>query len=217
MTDSTEQFHPSKIFPDLTDERMQFLASLFVDCRRGALQKHDPEAGEDAWCLGCRSYSRICAAISRVARDDQQSWLTVVQDRVPGRQFIFRIGTVPFRFYTGNPSRPTARTLRIDSSELNELKQIQLPVVDGSSESSWFWRLAIGVTATGEVGQVCVLQVTQAGSVRNVYSVPFEGAVRLDDPTVLLPPAIELDSPEVSLDDEDQNDGTGQVGSGHAR
>jgi len=205
------------LHPDLTDERLQFLASLFVRCRAAALEKHDPEAGEDAWCLGCRCYARICTAIVRAAADGQ-SWLTILQDRIPGQHFIFEIGEVPFRFYTGQPSRPTARTRKVDSCELLELKQLHLPLEEEARAAEWFWRLAIGVKADGNVGQVCVLQVTRRGSVRHVYSVPFEGAVKMENTLELLAPAIEIDEAEVALIDEVADQAAnGEAGSTNGR
>jgi hypothetical protein len=139
-------FHPSEVAPDFQEDRLQCLAELFVGCRDGALEAFNPSAGETAWSLGCRSYERITYGIERLADAGTHPWLSIVQRRVTGEQFVFRIGTQPLKFYTGSPTRPT-RSLRVDYPELRALNL--LTARDGSrpERGCGEWRSALTVKA----------------------------------------------------------------------
>lgn len=165
-------FHPSDVSPDLQEERLRVLAELFVSCRKGAMETYAPAKGETPWDLGCRSYSRITWAIERAADCGEHPWLTILSRRVPGKQFVFRVGSQPLRFYTGSPLKPTARSLRVDHPELRALDLFRGDD-DGLPRGAWVWRLAIGVDAEGNVSQVTLVQVTRGGTTRNPYSIPF--------------------------------------------
>lgn len=187
-------FHPTDVALEFHEDRLKVLAELFATCRERALERFDPAAGETAWSLGCRSYERMTYAIEQLAAAGTYPWLSIVQGRMPGEQFVFRVGAQPLKFYTGSPTRPNARTLRVDHPEIRALNL--LPTDDGLPPGAWVWRVAIGVDAEGHVTQVTLLQATRGGSVRNPYSIPFSR-----NPTGNIVPifqsGIELDLPDI--------------------
>lgn len=206
-------FHPTDVCADFQEDRLQLLAELFATCRDGALDSYDPGAGETAWSLGCRSYERITFAIEQLALAGAHPWLSLVQGRMPGEQFVFRVGSQPVKFYTGSPTRPNARTLRVDHPEIRALNL--LPTDDGLPAGAWVWRIAIGVDAEGKVAQVTILQATRGGSVKNPYSIPFSR-----NPAGNIVPlfeqqsGIELDRPEIETwDDVDEAEDGGNKNS----
>lgn len=200
--------NPTDLHPEFELERLQFLAELFVRCRDGALEKHEAGRGETAWALGCRCYDRMTYAIEEAAASGTVPWLSIIQGRRPGEQFVFRIGTQPVRFYTGTSARPNPRSLRVDHPELRALELFGSS--DGSEPGWWLWRIAIGVGANGRVSDVTLLQTTRGGDVRLPCPIPFslnpQGAV-----VSLFKSGIELDGPDVGVwEDEKETKGGGR-------
>jgi len=194
--------HPSELCQDFQDDRLRFLAELFSATRDAALDLYRPEEGENPWDLGCRCYSRTTFALEQAAGSGEHPWLTILQPRVPGKQFIFKVGQQPVRFYTGSSARPNPRSLRCEHMELHAL-ELALPDQVGTKATEWLWRIAIGVDQTGHVAQVAVLQTTRGGSVRNPYSIPFsrnEAGVIVPMP---LRSGIEMEKPDVGTWEDD--------------
>src|SRR6266568_4595049 len=162
-----------ELHPDFEESRLTFLADMFARCRTEAYELHRAGSGETPWSLGCRCYDRITFAIEHAARSGLYPWLGIIQARAPGEPFIFRIGSQPLKFYTGNSAKPTARSLRIDPPELRAMTLFGSS--DGTPSDIWVWRIAINVDIKGRVVQVTLIQATERGWVRQMFSIPFSG------------------------------------------
>ena len=200
-------FHPSDVSAEFEEDRLRFMAELFVACRKGAMDSYAPDAGETPWDLGCRSYSRITWAIERAAKSGDHPWLTILSKREPGKQFIFQVGSQPVRFYTGSPLKPTARSLRVEHPELRALDLFP-GEDDGLPHGAWVWRIAIGVDAEGNVAEVTLVQATRGGTTRNPYSIPFSNNPK-GNVIPIFQSGIELPKPQIDTweDEVEAEDG----------
>ncbi len=107
------------------------------------------EIGDDAWSVGCRDYAFGKQRLKRAADSRNHPWLRVVDD---SHHFIFLIDQVPVRFYRGPADDPTARTLRRQKAEAD---QLGLALGVDAAEGLVF-RLAIETGSTGGVERVGV-------------------------------------------------------------
>src|SRR5579859_6641609 len=101
--------HPSEISPALTNERLQLLAREIARVRRDALEVFQPEKGDNAWSFGCLCYVRTCAALSQLEATGEYPWLQI---QVDGLAFTILVDGEPLKFYTGDPEKPSDRSLR---------------------------------------------------------------------------------------------------------
>jgi hypothetical protein len=101
---------PVDIHPDLTQNRLEAIAELFQSVRDEVIDKREINSGDDAWSIGCRSYSWTRSAISKAALSDLKfiPWLKVLEDK--GLYFTFTIGAIPIKFYSGNPEHLPNKT-----------------------------------------------------------------------------------------------------------
>jgi hypothetical protein len=106
---------PSDLHPDLTDERLEQLSAIFCRVRSGVHRDMRYGEGDDARVFGYTSFVRTCFAIEKVA--GAAPWLRVIGNG-KGEHFVFRIGAVPVRVYSGDPSEPVARWLAREGDEL---------------------------------------------------------------------------------------------------
>jgi len=184
----TPQFH----HPDLSDDRLQYLADLMVKVRHDTLELYDEVGGDDPWSHGCRAYARTKSNI--VKESENLEWLKVLDASL---QFVFAIGEVPIRFYRGAPEKPNEKTMRRSFSELNQLS------LNFTNEvaASLAWRFAIETDIDGEVSQVSFFGSSLDKSIvcrwdANIHEFvtdisselvqPIEG-VNLDAPMVTIP------------------------------
>lgn len=161
---------PADLQPELTRERLAFVASLFTRARQRAFDQHNPYWGGDKWCLGTVAYSfsrflirtrahdRDSARLEReiinhggsaemIELDQPVSWLGIIN---PGMKFIFSIGGIPIRFYSGDPAAVKANVAHSSNEE-----QLALALVYGSTEHSpdytdGIWRIALNVSMIGD-------------------------------------------------------------------
>jgi hypothetical protein len=192
MTTTIE--HPADCHPDLTDDRLQSLANLFAETRAEVVSLHDPSAGDDSWCLGCRGFARTRNLILSKAATADWPWLRILN---PGKQFIFAIGEVPVRFYRGQHDRAPSRTL---STNAIELRQLSLAFDEAARDLSGLkWRFAI---ETDFLGNPCAVIFAALhgddGAVAYSWTVPFDlVADALAESPFHSRDMVELDAPSV--------------------
>ena len=159
---------PWDFHPALTDERLRFCARLLANARRDAVALAAYEMGDDNWSVGCRAYAFGKQRLKRVAESGTHSWLRVMDD---SHHFVFLIDQVPVRFYRGMADDPTARTLRRQEAEA---QQLGLALGDEMAEGLIF-RLALEADAKGGVDRVVFLALRgEEGHAECAWSVPLE-------------------------------------------
>ena len=169
------QFHPA-----LTEARLRFCARLLANARRDALALAAYEMGDDSWSVGCRAYAFGRQRLKRVAESRQHSWLRVMDD---SHHFVFLIDAVPVRFYRGAADEPTARTLRRQEAET---QQLGLALGLDMSEGLVF-RLAVETNAKGGVERVVFLALRgEEGHAECVWPIPLEVPAERERPLVQL-------------------------------
>lgn len=188
-----QALRPSDIHPDLTDERLQTLASFFASTRSAVAALHDPLSGDDVWALGCRGFARWRNLLISKFQSGEWSWFRVMD---PSKRFIFAVGSVPIRFYRGSSKRPPSRNLAQSAQELAQLS-LAFPMNDVQYRDL-SWRFAIETDFLGEPSKVVFAALAKEdGAVVHHWEIPFETAnvdvkvdVRNDD-------MVELPSPIV--------------------
>ena len=191
MTD--HEWLPWKIHPGLTKERLQIIAGIITQVREETLGFHQPTKGDNSWTLGCTTYARVCHAITQAALDDYPSWLSVVDDT--GLHFVFSIGSVPCRFYKGDPRRIPLRTLRQRYPELQHLQKA-FRFMDSPAYDDKLFRFAVETDASGRVQMVTLVQTNRTGKIASVYRIRLE-----EDPVIYFPSTRKepVDIPEPSV------------------
>jgi hypothetical protein len=175
---------PWEIQPSLQHSRLITIARVFCDVRRQAMDEHRPALGDTAWGLGCKVYERACFRIAEMAMSDEYgAWVSIVEQR--NLRFIFRIGDVPIRFYSGDPERPPVRAMHCAESEREAALSLFSWDTDAVGTGDEFganrvWRLFIE-TDHGTVSAITIEQVDIQGSVFNPWSIPLNG------PAIVLP------------------------------
>ena len=159
---------PWDFHPALTEERLRFCARLLANARRDAVALAAYEMGDDNWSVGCRAYAFGKQRLKRVAGSGAHFWLRVMDD---SHHFVFLIDQVPVRFYRGMADDPTARTLRRQEAEA---QQLGLALGDEMAEGLIF-RLALEADAKGGVDRVVFLALRgEEGHAECAWSVPLE-------------------------------------------
>jgi hypothetical protein len=158
---------PWAFHPALTEERLRFCARLLANARRDAVALAAYEMGDDNWSVGCRAYAFGKQRLRRVAESGAHAWLKVMDD---SHHFVFLIDAVPVRFYRGLADDPTARTLRRQEAETQ-----QLELALGDAGTDLIFRLAVEANATGGVERVVFLALRgEEGRAECVWPVPLD-------------------------------------------
>ena len=161
-------FVPWVKYPALTKERLGTVAAILRQVRNDTLSLHDPSAGDSAWSLGCRVYSRACHALREAATSNE--WLKIVREEDKPLRFTFAIGAVPIRFYHGDAGDPPTRYLNISYGELSQRRlafDLGVPL-DG------ILRVAVETDASGLVSTITLVEMDQANTVTNTYIIQLE-------------------------------------------
>ena len=145
---------PWDIHPDLTAERLQFIGGLLLKGRDDALERHEPSIGDNGWTLGCRSYAFSQHQISAAAGSPENPWLKVID---PSSRFVFQIGAVPVRIYSGDAEEPHDRTLR---QGLAELRQLSFAFTEKPDLGQLVYRFAIETAFDGTIAQIVFVGTT---------------------------------------------------------
>ena len=148
-----DQFTPWEIHPSLRLDRLTQLAAAIKTARDSVVPLHDPEAGDNHWCMHCRGYARQCRAVRNLAA--QVSWLTVSSTSPNDLELSFCVGNVPMKIVRGDPEDPTYRHRDFSAGEQMLMNVIMAELPPGPL------RL---VAATDPVGYV-----------EGVFLVEFEG------------------------------------------
>jgi hypothetical protein len=142
---------PWDLEPDLTRERLGWIAQRFMEVRREARSEYSPAKGDTPWSFGCMCYSRQMFAIASAARSGEFPWLQVIDSSL---KFVFCVGRVRARFYKGDAERPR-ENLR---QSFAELRQRTLPfgksLLPGTASSSLAWCFAVETDDSGLVSRV---------------------------------------------------------------
>lgn len=190
---------PWDYHPHLMHDRIVAVANCIAQGRSDALIRHDETIGDDGWTLGCRAFQFARFQIGRAAGIPSFEWLAIMD---PSKQFIFKIGDVPVRFYKGEADEPSDRTLRQTFSELTQLAF----TFGGDEGASLAYRFAIETDFDGAITSIKFVGLRGESPVF-VWDVPYTTTVTL--PTAV--PAtegVELPKPEVRVPGADQGAGT---------
>ena len=161
------QVLPWEIHPALTEERLRFCARLLANARRDAVRMASPEMGDDSWSVGCRAYAFGKQRLQRTAEARTCNWLTVLDG---SHHFVFLIENVPVRFFRGAADEPTARTLR---RQVIEAEQLSLALGRERAEGLVF-RMALEAEAASDVERVVFLALRgEEGQVECLWPVPL--------------------------------------------
>ncbi|HEV7764605.1 MAG TPA: hypothetical protein VGQ76_06365 [Thermoanaerobaculia bacterium] len=110
---------PTELHPDLTEERLCIIGNIFRDRRHTAVLRHLPEEGDSNWVLGCRCWEWIRVRIEKDAAGPYKDWLSIIEDGRGGAHFVFGVGSVPVRFYRGDPNDPPSKIVECSAIELD--------------------------------------------------------------------------------------------------
>ncbi len=146
---------PWDIHPALSGDRLRICARLLAHARRDAIRMASYEMGDTTWSVGCRAYAFGQQRMRRVAEKRTYNWLSVLDH---SHHFVFLIQDVPVRFFRGSADEPTARTLR---RQHNEVQQLDLALGEDLAQGLVF-RLALEAGAAEGVDRVVFLALRGA-------------------------------------------------------
>ncbi len=141
---------------DLSKERLIYLGALFVQVRSETMTLHDAKGGDTPWSLGCRAYARTCTALARASQEID--WLAMLDTSL---RCVFKVGSVPVRFYRGDPEEPNKRTLVTTFPELQQRPLVGLE----SSDADLLWRFALETGPSGEITNVTFIGVDEGANI----------------------------------------------------
>ncbi len=137
------------------------------------------EMGDTTWSVGCRAYAFGQQRMRRVAEKRTYNWLSVLDQ---SNHFVFLIQDVPVRFFRGSADEPTARTLR---RQHNEAQQLDLALGEDLAHGLVF-RLALEAGAAEGVDRVVFLALRgEEGHVECFWPVPLDEEPEQARPTGL--------------------------------
>jgi hypothetical protein len=167
VTDASRRL-PWDIHPALSEDRLRICARLLAHARRDAIRMASYEMGDTTWSVGCRAYAFGQQRLRRVAEKKTHNWLSVLDQ---SNHFVFLIQNVPVRFFRGSADEPTARTLR---RQQNEAQQLSLALGEERAEGLVF-RLALEAEAAEGVERVVFLALRgEEGQVECFWPVPLD-------------------------------------------
>jgi hypothetical protein len=213
---------PWEVHPGLTLERLQIIARLLADVRKGVVEHMRPEEGDlhfGMWVAGTMAYARTAYRITTMAQSGDYLWLSIVDGTM---QFTFAIDGVPVRVFKGDPEKPSRSAQK--KSPRESVAQLMLFEMEemGSGDLDWQWRIAVEPEPTGEVFRITLVQVSVTNGevgVRNLYTIPFRYTARALSEVVSSQRAgIELPVPpvgELSTAEEPANSATAEPAAGN--
>jgi hypothetical protein len=164
-----DEFEPWAKYPGLTKGRLSAVASLMRDVRDTALSVHEPDAGDNAWSLGCRVYARTCFTLRR--QSEANDWLDVLQE-AEALRFTFSIGRVPLKFYRGDVGDAPGHC-RVVSDAESAAQQLLLDLGEIALDDRLL-RLAVTTDTQGRTLGVVLAEMDKTGRVTGQYSIPFD-------------------------------------------
>ena len=143
----------------LSKDRIHYLAALIDAGRQSALEDFNPLEGDDSWTLGCLAYKRSCFQIIAASHAESSDWLAVAD---PGMAFVFSIGSIPCRFFHGEPEDPQEKRLYRNAVEGH---QFQLSFWEESVGRPYVWRFVCETNSLGATLQVSCIGYSDVGHV----------------------------------------------------
>lgn len=180
-------FEPWQHYPSLTLERLTAIAALMRDTRNSTVLLHDEAAGDTPWSLGCRVYSRTLAAIRAAA--SSTPWLHVLHETHPLR-FTFSIGSLPIKFYKGDPEDVPGKAM---VRSFAELRQMSLALEMEGVKQEYALRLAIESDFFHNTSAITLVEVDEQGKPYRVFEIPLDASnvvVMQTKPIDLAPPVL---------------------------
>ena len=191
--------NPWDIHPDLSQERLVSVGQLLRLARNDALDRFDPNIGDDSWTLGCCAFQYGRHRISEAALSGRFSWLAVQDD---SKHFVFRIGAIPVRFYRGAADEPTARTLQ---QSFPELRQLSLGFPEESVERNFAYRFAIETDTDGMILSISFVALLGDSPVLR-WDIPLDAEIRpIHSIGGILAEGVELNAPTVRIPGADDS------------
>ena len=142
------------------------VAAIFYRVRSRVLQHMQREEGDDARVFGYTSFVRSCAAMEKAA--EEVDWLKVIGSG-KGEHFVARIGAVPIRFYSGDPSEPSARWFAREGAELTAHQEaFGFP---GFEYLNWMLRLTVKTDLTSGTTWVSLVQFAENGGILDSWPI----------------------------------------------
>ena len=160
--------------------------------RDTALSVHEPDAGDNAWSLGCRIYARTCFTLRR--QSEANDWLDVLQE-AEALRFTFSIGRVPLKFYRGDVGDAPGHC-RVVSDAESAAQQLLLDLGEIALDDRLL-RLAVTTDTQGRTLGVVLAEMDKTGRVTGQYSIPFDDDVQNAVPA--LSPGIDPGPPPLTI------------------
>jgi hypothetical protein len=183
------EFEPWSKYPDLTEKRLSQLATEIRKVRRECAELYQPEKGDGRWSLGCRVYERTFFSIVQLA--SVFDWLTI-NPELQALRFSFAVGSVPLRFYKGDPNDPPSRYLELTEGEQSHHQYCF--EFEGIPTVGTILRLAVDVDVVHEAAAVYLIEINEFKEVTGKYRIPWGpeaiGVVPMQVPPVTLPPVV---------------------------
>ena len=185
---------PWEVNPELTQERLCFVANEMKKILEKVLGLHDPDEGDSTWGLGCRIYDRTINILERKATGIR--WLNIFRDR---QYFVIIIDGVCLRFYKGKFNAPTTRTLHLKYPEISQNRE-QFSF-EFEPQKKWIWRISVEPDDDGRVFRIMIAQYDpskKSNNYRNEWEIPLDNSVSVIA-SVKAPrqDAVELNKPAV--------------------
>ena len=183
------EIEPWLKYPDLTQPRLTSLVNEIRRVRNECVALFAPADGDGDWSLGCRIYERTWFAFRELSKT--ADWLTMNAE-LKALQFSLCVGSVPLRFYKGDPDDPPSRYLTHTPGE--ELYIQTCFEFEGLPTVDTILRLAVEVDATRQAASVSLVEINEYKEVIGKYRIPYDAqAVNVSPiqaPPVNMPPAI---------------------------
>lgn len=128
---------PSEIHADATPDRLIVIAELIKKGRDNAVERHEPNIGDDGWILGSRAYKCSCHQIETAS--EELDWLEILDSKL---EFQFKIGSMNMRFKKDDVdslSKKASKPTLFEQPELFSASEIAAPrifriIVDADEE-----------------------------------------------------------------------------------
>jgi len=161
---------PKDIHPDLTEYRLLKVANLIREQRQDVLYRSERVRGDNSWSIGCRAYSWTCHALNKASLHDHpySEWLSIVEDK--GLYFTFSIGSVPIKFYRGDPNNPPVRASFYTSDEF--LARQSAFSFNPKNDQDFVLRLIIETNHDDVVSDITLVQIDNKGCSINQWPIP---------------------------------------------
>jgi len=198
--------------PDLSFDRLSIVANTIREAIEAVLERREPEMGDDGYAIGTRAFSWQKTAIEKLVVSEKHPWLGIVSGN---NEFVFRIGAVPVRFFSGDHDKPHKRTAR---QTFAEFLQPSLDLAGtGYKSTDLIWRFVVEKIDPFEVSAIyfagydldtcSAVSVWEAPDASDAISVVADGPLAGEDgPGILPKPSFSVDGDQIGKPSVDFND-----------